>query len=357
MSPFWSNNSGWVVRRPVRSWRFEESRTRPLALKPNLIIWKAWTKKIENNATKAIGKRKLNINSTLTLSHRYIGGLDQHIDNTCGQNCRDSNEGKDGSGIVAHNRLSCKETLRDLAAARGDPLIQLDQGGVVQQELKTTVNAAGGYRPSHTSRKRNRYYYLVMGMTRRPWGPWGRGSFFMRVIALSTSTGSSDQGSALQQRKKDPTSWEKPRKFQPIQTISWSRPSLDLQSSLYLARSGGRLLRNGWRTRGTIFKRPSKNPQIAPADNSALDRWARMRWHGLVHRERCPLPLQLPDRQQSSPNCWSRPGPQQKRALEGITRTTGGKRKEKSASRNHWPHSSLLFQNSPTQISCSTKKK
>ena len=104
ISPFWSRSSGCVVSKPVRSWRFDIERD-PFVLKPRAIIRNAWTKRKTNAAVKTIGKRKVNIGSPLTLSHRDIGWLSQNVDHTCCQNRRYSDQGKDGRWVVAHSNL------------------------------------------------------------------------------------------------------------------------------------------------------------------------------------------------------------------------------------------------------------
>ena len=82
-SPCWSRSSGWVVNKPVRSRRFEgDELFMDWVLKPRLIIRKAWTRRKTNVPAKTNGKRMLNIGSTLSLGHRDVGWLCQHIDNT-----------------------------------------------------------------------------------------------------------------------------------------------------------------------------------------------------------------------------------------------------------------------------------
>ena len=104
ISPFWSRSSGCVVSKPVRSWRFDIERD-PFVLKPRAIIRNAWTKRKTNAAVKTIGKRKVNIGSPLSLSHRDIGWLSQNVDHTCCQNRRYSDQGKDGRWVVAQNEI------------------------------------------------------------------------------------------------------------------------------------------------------------------------------------------------------------------------------------------------------------
>ena len=103
MSPFWSRSSGWVVIRPVRSWR-RDNEAAPFMLNPRVIMRNAWTRRKTNSAANTIGKRNDNIGSTLPLCHRDIGWLSQHVNDTRCQNCRYSNQSEDGRGVVAHNR-------------------------------------------------------------------------------------------------------------------------------------------------------------------------------------------------------------------------------------------------------------